>query len=291
MDHSRQGQNTGTNAERLSIPARPCSYLLVSPLILISRPTDSEIMDSPPYTPGSAEESAPDNIWKAQRLYQFLLENIAFAYGVSQEALLEALASEHRLYLPLSGKVRPVIISPTTEQERKEYLPLCKLIRASRRHVRLGQYSLNTESDYHILYQQLVLPCQALELCPSYVGSWIADYNDHQFDPTKRLATYLYDDCARIRIFGHTLPFPVVWYSAILQTKLTADDVFVEDFPPNERTQLLLGSAIARFGGKHFRYRRLRPQRRILHSKLGMEELLRLVLRYDDARHGVGWLR
>jgi len=146
-------------------------------------------MDSPPYTPDSAEEAAPDNIWKAQRLYQFLLENIAFAYGVSQEALLEALASEHRLYLPLSGKVRPVIISPTTEQERKEYLPLCKLIRASRRHVRLGQYSLNTESDYHILYQQLVLPCQALELCPSYVGSWIADYNDHQFNPTKRLAT------------------------------------------------------------------------------------------------------
>ena len=144
---------------------------------------DSKIMDPPPYTLCPAAAAAPDNIRRAQRLYQFLIENIAFAYGVSQEALLEALTSEPQ-YLPLSGSSMPVVVSSTTEQERKEYIPLCELIRISRKHVRNNQYSLITDSNYTDLYYQLVLLCQTLGLSPEYSAAWLAPYSYHQFNPT-----------------------------------------------------------------------------------------------------------
>lgn len=105
--------------------------------------------------------------------------------------------------------------------------------------------------------------------------------------PYKRLATDLYDDCARLRIFGYTFPFPVVWFRETLRRKLTASDLFVEENSQNEQTRLLLGSAITRFGGKHLGYRQNQPQKQVLCCKLGFPELMGAVEGYNHGRQGL----
>jgi hypothetical protein len=121
-----------------------------------------------------------------------------------------------------------------------------------------NQLSLIPQSDCDIVYNELILPRVELELDPAYAAVWLRRYHEHESNPRKRFKSHAYSArCSRLFRF---------WMQTKLSKDLTATDVFIKYFAPNESTRVLLVAAIAEFGNVRSgrMRRRSRPLARML---------------------------
>jgi hypothetical protein len=203
-------------------------------------------MAAPPSYNSDSKVSEDSNISdKASSLKLFILGLMSYAYGVDRDAVVKAYA--------ISPADVPTFESCHNKQKRDTYFALSEAVARTQVRVHRNQCSLIPQSDYDIIYNELILPCIELELDLSYAIGWLKRYHEHQCDPSKRSKSYAY----RTRYFN--LFILSGWKQRKLARDLTAADVFVERFAPDERYRLVLGAAIADFGNLRCRHMKRTP--------------------------------
>jgi hypothetical protein len=202
-------------------------------------------MAAPPSYNSDSKVSEDSNISeKASSLKRFILSMMSYAYGLNPDAVSKAYA------VPLT---HVTFESYHNKQKRDTYFALSETIARTKVRVHRNQYSLIPQSDYDIIYNELILPCIELELDLAYAIGWLQRYHEHEFDPPKRSKFYAYPT-------RYSYLFILSgWKQRKLARDLTAADVFVERFAPDERSRVLLGAAIADFGNLRCRHMKGTP--------------------------------
>ncbi|KAF2131188.1 hypothetical protein P153DRAFT_355945 [Dothidotthia symphoricarpi CBS 119687] len=186
----------------------------------------------PPYTPFSTESQPSHLNTKTLRLRRFLIDIIAFAYGADLITLCDALSGTP---LASSGGLNLQDLSILSHDERGELHRLSYVVLAS-----LGKAAIGlklSDHDLALLDSDIVRPTHELNITLSYVLELLYYYRRHKGVDRRFTGLYGYR-C----ILWHRLS------EEELVQRLHSDDRLVERIAPNDRTRLLLKTAIADFG-------------------------------------------
>jgi hypothetical protein len=195
----------------------------------------------PPYLPSVELPQPSTRSEKQLRLLRFLIEDLSFTYGVEHIALRNALATT-----PLaSTKSADDVASLQSRDERDSILHLARMVLEVKKKVSRQQCSSILTSDLNYIYENIVVPSIQAGNWSANVLDKLETYLDHRHELSKHHMTSL-----RSRTFVWRRP--VTWFHDLdrrqksLMKLLIGDDVLIDLIAPNEKTRLLIGTAIAK---------------------------------------------
>lgn len=194
-------------------------------------PSSNPSVDEKESSSQSGQPSTQES--KAEFLRRALIEIVAFTYKVNKDELGVAL-QESGLPPKLS------------ESELAWLMQLSATIKELRAIVKCGAYSAIKEFEKALVYSNVIIPAEKLNLMFGWVVRQLREFAEHHCRSGRENRTQPYK--YRVMILGC---FPLDLEDVELARTLSTHDLMIRELAPNEKIRVLLGTGLRRFREKY----------------------------------------
>jgi hypothetical protein len=178
--------------------------------------------------------------YRKEQIPQFLIEIIGFSLDADITQLASAMNTSSLLSLPSSTADIAEAMSILSVEGQKELKDLAALAHKLHKKALTNDINTTSLSERKLLYDRIIQPAEAMNVSGAYALSLVASYHKtHISHQPKRKKTIL---------GRNTFPWPFrIVLNVLTAEALLAHAKIILNISPNERVQVLLGTALRQY--------------------------------------------